>query len=195
MALFCRISIWLTLPVQSETKVRKNLLPLIIQTHATQYWIAQVCDAYASALWNWADSGATGERLKEGALINQSLSTLSAIVRALSKQRVSEVLPFRDSRLTQLLQPSLGGNNRTAFICNVTLAQRFYDETRMTLAFAMQAKNVRNVPRINKVTNEKSLLHEANDEIKQLKRALEVAHENSDREREAGEQQKQVRCT
>ena len=140
-----------------------------------------------------SDSGATGERLKEGALINQSLSTLSSIVRALSKARVADaVLPFRDSKLTQLLQPSLGGNNRTAFICNVTLAQRFYDETRMTLAFAMHAKRVRNIPKINKIMNEKSMLHEANDEIKQLKRALEIAEENCDKEQKAFAEKKQV---
>ena len=58
-------------------------------------------------------------------------------------------LPFRDSKLTQILQPSLGGNSRTAFIVTVTLAAKFYDDTRGALAFADRAKKVKNSPKKN----------------------------------------------
>jgi centromeric protein E len=99
------------------------------------------------------DTGATGARLKEAGNINLSLSCLSNIIRALSEQASQRGknkkpvhLPFRDSKLTQILQPSLGGNSRTAFICTVTLAAKFYEDTKGTLAFADRAKKVKNKP-------------------------------------------------
>jgi hypothetical protein len=75
--------------------------------------------------------------------------------------------------LTQLLQASLGGNTNTAFICTVSLAERWHEETRRTLDLATQAKKVRNKPRRNVVHGEKSLLDEAQDEIQQLKAGLQ----------------------
>ena len=81
-----------------------------------------------------ADTGATGARLKEAININKSLSTLSHIVSLLAERTSSKGirshLPYRDSKLTQILQPALGGNNKTAFICNVCLAWRFFEEVR-----------------------------------------------------------------
>eukprot|EP01048_Picozoa_sp_COSAG05_P015938 COSAG05_NODE_1985_length_3744_cov_2.083676_2_plen_456_part_00 len=96
-------------------------------------------------------TGATGQTLKEGANINQSLGTLAKIVRMLGSLKYNKKmhLPFRESKLTQLMQSSLGGNSRTAFICTVTLAKRFFDETSSTLKFAATAKK-REVPRPEK---------------------------------------------
>ena len=131
------------------------------------------------------DTGATGATLKEAGAINLSLSCLSNIIRALADQAKSRSkkkvhLPFRDSKLTQILQPSLGGNSRTAFICTVTLAQRFFEETTSTLKFANQAKKVTNTPKKNILMNEKAMLSEAHDEIEQLKRLLKSATSSGD---------------
>eukprot|EP01051_Picozoa_sp_SAG22_P010501 SAG22_NODE_949_length_6356_cov_2.100527_4_plen_441_part_00 len=132
------------------------------------------------------DTGASGSRLKEAGSINLSLSCLSNIIRALSdasmkkgKAKSKVHLPFRNSKLTQILQPSLGGNSRTAFICTVTLAAQFYEDTKSTLAFADRAKKVTNKPKKNILVNEKAMLQEAQDEIAQLKRALELAGSGS----------------
>ncbi len=124
------------------------------------------------------DTGASGQRLKEAGTINLSLSCLSNIIRALSekgKKKGKVHLPFRDSKLTQILQPSLGGNSRTAFICTVTLAAKFFEDTKSTLAFADRAKKVTNSPKKNIVVNQKAMLAEAQDEIEQLKQALKMA--------------------
>ena len=124
------------------------------------------------------DTGASGQRLKEAGTINLSLSCLSNIIRALSEQSKKKGkvhLPFRDSKLTQILQPSLGGNSRTAFICTVTLAAKFFEDTKSTLAFADRAKKVTNTPKKNIVMNQKAMLAEAQDEIEQLKQALALA--------------------
>eukprot|EP01052_Picozoa_sp_SAG31_P000646 SAG31_NODE_18_length_35375_cov_22.525315_27_plen_795_part_00 len=128
------------------------------------------------------DTGAAGARLKEAGNINLSLSCLSNIIRALAdasmkkgKAKSKVHLPFRNSKLTQILQPSLGGNSRTAFVCTVTLAARFYEDTKSTLAFADRAKKVTNKPKKNILVNEKAMLQEAQDEIAQLKRALALA--------------------
>ena len=124
------------------------------------------------------DTGASGQRLKEAGTINLSLSCLSNIIRALSEQSKKKGkvhLPFRDSKLTQILQPSLGGNSRTAFICTVTLAAKFFEDTKSTLAFADRAKKVTNSPKKNIVMNQKAMLAEAQDEIEQLKQALALA--------------------
>ena len=123
------------------------------------------------------DTGASGIRLKEAGNINLSLSCLANIIRALSEKKKKKKvhLPFRDSKLTQILQPSLGGNSRTAFICTVTLAARFFEETKSTLAFADRAKKVTNSPKKNIVMDQKAMLTEAQDEIEQLKQALAMA--------------------
>ena len=124
------------------------------------------------------DTGAEGVRLKEAININKSLSTLSQIVRMLSEEAQGKKrghLPFRDSKLTQILQPALGGNSKTAFICTVCLAQQFVEECKRTLAFAQSAKSVQNQVMVNEVVNEKALLVEYKAEIKRLQAELEVA--------------------
>jgi hypothetical protein len=96
-----------------------------------------------------ADStGAAGERLKEGAQINKSLSALGNVITALTTSGRSHV-PYRDSKLTRLLQDSLGGNCVTVMLCCVSPAASSYDETLASLRFAQRAKLVKNVARIN----------------------------------------------
>lgn len=79
-------------------------------------------------------TGATGERLKEAGNINKSLLTLSRVIEQLSEKRSSDDrIPYRDSKLTRMLQNSLGGNSMTAIICAITLAAG--EETNNTLGY------------------------------------------------------------
>lgn len=99
-------------------------------------------------------TNAEGERLKEGAQINKSLLSLSLVISSLAKQDVH--VKFRDSKLTQILQPSLAGNCRTAVVCCVTPASAFLHETISTLKFATSAKNVQTSYVVNQIANEAS---------------------------------------
>lgn len=91
---------------------------------------------------------ATGERLKEASKINLSLSTLCHVISSLVDSKCTYI-PYRDSKLTRLLQDSLGGNTKTVMIANVGPADKNLDETVQTLRYASRAKNIENKPRIN----------------------------------------------
>ena len=93
-------------------------------------------------------TGAQGEQLKEGANINKSLSTLGNVISALVEGKAAHV-PYRDSKLTRLLQDSLGGNTKTCMVANVGPADWNYDETLSTLRYANRAKNIKNAPKLN----------------------------------------------
>ena len=96
-------------------------------------------------------TGATGDRLAEGAKINQSLSVLGKVIGALAKagQGSKIVIPYRESKLTYLLKPFLGGNARTAMIAALSPASINYDETLSTLRYANQVKQIKNHAVIN----------------------------------------------
>jgi len=119
---------------------------------------------------------ATGDRLKEAQKINLSLSALgnviSALVVASTKGRNEVHIPYRDSKLTRLLQDSLGGNTKTIMIAAVSPALDNYDETLSTLRYANRAKNIKNKPKLNEDPKD-ALLREFQDEIKRLKALLE----------------------
>ena len=89
-----------------------------------------------------ASTGATGQTLKEGAKINQSLSSLGNVITALSKGALH--VPYRNSKLTRLLQSSLGGNCKTLMIANMSMAADSFEETLSTLRYANRAKNIQN---------------------------------------------------
>jgi len=93
-------------------------------------------------------TGATGARLKEGAQINKSLSALGGVISALTTPGRPHI-PYRDSKLTRLLQDSLGGNAVTAMLCCVSPSAGSYDETLSSLRFAERAKRVRNAVAMN----------------------------------------------
>lgn len=95
-----------------------------------------------------AKTGATGDRLKEATKINLSLSTLCHVISSLTDPKATYI-PYRDSKLTRLLQDSLGGNTKTVMIANVGPADYNFDETMNTLRYASRAKNIQNKPRIN----------------------------------------------
>ncbi|KAI5139242.1 Kinesin-Like Protein Kif17 [Manis pentadactyla] len=115
-------------------------------------------------------TGATGERLKEATKINLSLSALSNVISALVDGRCKHI-PYRDSKLTRLLQDSLGGNTKTLMVACLSPADNNYDETLSTLRYANRATNIKNKPRINEDPKD-ALLREYQEEIKKLKAIL-----------------------
>ena len=115
-------------------------------------------------------TGSTGERLKEASKINLSLSALGNVISALVDGKTSHV-PYRDSKLTRLLQDSLGGNSKTIMVANIGPASYNYDETLTTLRYASRAKNIKNKPRINEDPKD-ALLRQYQEEILRLKEKL-----------------------
>ncbi|CEF59819.1 Kinesin, motor domain and P-loop containing nucleoside triphosphate hydrolase domain-containing protein [Strongyloides ratti] len=112
-------------------------------------------------------TGATGDRFKEATKINLSLSALGNVISALVDGK-SKHIPYRDSKLTRLLQDSLGGNTKTIMIACVSPSDNNYDETLSTLRYANRAKNIKNKPKINEDPKD-ALLREYQEEIERLK--------------------------
>uniref|UniRef100_A0A8C0QT23 Kinesin-like protein n=1 Tax=Canis lupus dingo TaxID=286419 RepID=A0A8C0QT23_CANLU len=124
-----------------------------------------------------AKTGATGQRLKEATKINLSLSTLGNVISALVDGKSTHV-PYRNSKLTRLLQDSLGGNSKTMMCANIGPADYNYDETISTLRYANRAKNIKNKARINEDPKD-ALLRQFQKEIEELKKKLEEGEEIS----------------
>uniref|UniRef100_A0A8C0YVZ5 Kinesin-like protein n=1 Tax=Cyprinus carpio carpio TaxID=630221 RepID=A0A8C0YVZ5_CYPCA len=122
-------------------------------------------------------TGATGQRLKEATKINLSLSTLGNVISALVDGKSTHV-PYRNSKLTRLLQDSLGGNSKTMMCANIGPADYNYDETISTLRYANRAKNIKNKARINEDPKD-ALLRQFQKEIEELKKKLEEGEEIS----------------
>ncbi|EPS66111.1 hypothetical protein M569_08665, partial [Genlisea aurea] len=112
-----------------------------------------------------------GTRLKEGSHINRSLLTLGTVIRKLSKGRSGHV-PYRDSKLTRILQTSLGGNARTAIICTMSPAHSHVEQSRNTLLFASCAKQVNTNAHVNIVMSEKALVKQLQKELARLETEL-----------------------
>ncbi|TKC46666.1 hypothetical protein EI555_012319, partial [Monodon monoceros] len=118
-----------------------------------------------------AQTGAEGLRLKEGCNINRSLFILGQVIKKLSDGQVGGFINYRDSKLTRILQNSLGGNAKTRIICTITPVS--FDETLTTLQFASTAKHMKNTPYVNEVSNDEALLKRYRKEIMDLKKQLE----------------------
>ncbi|CAN2389888.1 Belongs to the TRAFAC class myosin-kinesin ATPase superfamily. Kinesin family [Pristimantis euphronides] len=116
-------------------------------------------------------TGAQGERLKEATKINLSLSALGNVISALVDGRSTHI-PYRDSKLTRLLQDSLGGNAKTVMVANIGPASYNVEETLTTLRYSNRAKNIKNKPRVNEDPKD-ALLREFQEEIARLKAQLE----------------------
>ncbi|KAI8554198.1 hypothetical protein RHMOL_Rhmol05G0080200 [Rhododendron molle] len=114
----------------------------------------------------------SGLRRKEGAYINKSLLTLGTVIGKLSEGKASHV-PYRDSKLTRLLQSSLSGHGHVSLICTVTPASSNMEETHNTLKFASRAKRVEIYASRNKIIDEKSLIKKYQKEISTLKQELD----------------------
>ena len=138
-----------------------------------------------------ADStGATGDRLKEGSAINQSLSSLGNVIKALAdassaKNPAAVKVPYRDSVLTKLLKNALGGNSKTIMIAALSPADINYDETLSTLRFADRAKSIKTKAVVNESPTER-LIRELREEnqrlINELKGGKVVYKESSNEE-------------
>jgi kinesin family protein 11 len=115
-------------------------------------------------------SGAENKRAAEAGLINKSLLTLGRVINALVER--GSHIPYRESKLTRLLQDSLGGRTKTCIIATLSPAKSNLEETISTLDYAFRAKNIRNKPQVNQAINKKTLLREFTAEIEKLKSEL-----------------------
>ncbi|XP_060673202.1 kinesin-like protein KIN-7C, mitochondrial isoform X2 [Ziziphus jujuba] len=113
----------------------------------------------------------TGLRRKEGSYINKSLLTLGTVISKLTDGKATHI-PYRDSKLTRLLQSSLSGHGRISLICTVTPASSNSEETHNTLKFAHRSKHVEIKASQNKIMDEKSLIKKYQKEISSLKEEL-----------------------
>uniref|UniRef100_A0A6B2KX12 Kinesin motor domain-containing protein n=1 Tax=Arcella intermedia TaxID=1963864 RepID=A0A6B2KX12_9EUKA len=119
--------------------------------------------------------GKSGARLlakTEAGMINKSLLTLGRVITALTEH--SSHIPYRESKLTRLLQDSLGGRTKTCIIATITPASSGLDETLSTLDYAFRAKNIRNQPQVNKKVAKREVLREYTSEITDLRAQLEA---------------------
>ena len=115
-------------------------------------------------------SGSSGERFKESTKINLSLSVLGNVISALVDGKAKHV-PYRDSKLTRLLQDSLGGNSKTLMVACISPGENNYEETLSTLRYAKRAKDIKNKPKINEDPKDK-VTKRYHDEIQHLKRVI-----------------------
>jgi len=116
-------------------------------------------------------TGATGDRLKEGCAINQSLTTLGQCISTLADHAMGKnkgtMVPFRNSALTRILQTALGGNSKTIMVCALSPSQMNYEETLGTLRYADRAKKIKNQAMINESPQDK-IIRELRDEKKRI---------------------------
>lgn len=118
-------------------------------------------------------TGATGKRLEESKKINQSLSALGNVIAALTDAKPRAHIPYRDSKLTRLLEDSLGGNCKTTMMANITPAYDSFPESLSSLKFANRAKNIKNDAHINEDVDQRALLRKYEVELKRLRSELE----------------------
>jgi kinesin family protein 5 len=134
-----------------------------------------VCDLAGSEMVRKTE--AEGQRLQEAKAINRSLSALGNVINALTLVKEGggsgqqSHVPYRDSKLTRLLQDSLGGNAKTALIVTASVSSFNVSETLSTLRFGTRAKRLRNKPRVNAertVGEYKKLLKDSDGKIKEV---------------------------
>jgi kinesin family protein 11 len=126
---------------------------------------------------NIGRSGAENKRAREAGMINQSLLTLGRVITALVEK--SPHVPYRESKLTRLLQDSLGGKTKTKLIATVSPARCNIEETLSTLEYALSAKSIHNRPEMNQRMSRNALLKDYIAEIERLKADLVSAREKN----------------
>ncbi|XP_077206378.1 kinesin-like protein KIF11 [Paroedura picta] len=126
---------------------------------------------------NIGRSGAVDKRAREAGNINQSLLTLGRVITALVER--TPHVPYRESKLTRILQDSLGGRTKTCIIATVSPASVNLEETLSTLEYAHRAKNIMNKPEVNQKLTKRALIKEYTEEIERLKRDLAAAREKN----------------
>ena len=119
-------------------------------------------------------TGATGQQLEESKKINKSLSCLGNVINALTEQKGKiHHVPYRDSKLTRLLEDSLGGNCKTTMLAMISPAHESFSESLSTLHFAQRAKKIKNRPVINEDLNNRALIRQYESELRNLRNELE----------------------
>ncbi|CAK7334349.1 unnamed protein product [Dovyalis caffra] len=163
-----------------------QILRLTIESSAREF-VGHYKSSTLAATVNFVDlagserasqSLSAGMRLKEGCHINRSLLTLGTVIRKLSKGRNGHI-PFRDSKLTRILQSSLGGNARTAIICTMSPARSHVEQSRNTLLFASCAKEVTTNAQVNVVVSDKTLVKQLQKELARLESELKNTRPDS----------------
>jgi kinesin family protein 11 len=122
-------------------------------------------------------SGATDKRAREAGMINQSLLTLGRVISALVEK--GPHIPYRESKLTRLLQDSLGGKTKTCIVATVSPTRSNMEETLSTLDYAIRAKSIRNRPEVNAHMTKAGLLKEYLSDIERLKQEVLAAREKN----------------
>ncbi|CAL5328155.1 unnamed protein product [Camellia sinensis] len=164
----------------NETSSKSHqIIRLTIESSAWQFLVKDYLSTLAAAV-NFVDlagserasqSLSVGTRLKEGCHINRSLLTLGTVICKLSKGR-NEHVPFRDSKLTRILQSSLGGNARTAIIRTMSPARSHVEQSRNTLLFVSCAKEVTTNTQVNVVISDKALVKHLQRQLARLESEL-----------------------
>ncbi|XP_078269009.1 kinesin-like protein KIF11 [Rhinoraja longicauda] len=126
---------------------------------------------------NIGRSGAVDKRAREAGNINQSLLTLGRVITALVER--TPHIPYRESKLTRILQDSLGGRTKTSIIATISPASLNLEETTSTLEYAYRAKNILNKPEVNQKLTKRALIKEYTEEIERLKRDLAAARDKN----------------
>ena len=122
-------------------------------------------------------TGAKGKQLEESKRINKSLSALGNVINALTELKGVIHIPYRDSKLTRLLEDSLGGNCKTTMITMISPCQDFISETLSSLSFAKRAKRIKNKPKINEEINHNALIKQYEIQLKNLRNELKKKNE------------------
>ncbi|KAF0993230.1 hypothetical protein HZS_7018 [Henneguya salminicola] len=125
---------------------------------------------------NIGRSGAIERRAREAGTINQSLLTLGRVIFALVEK--TKHIPYRESKLTRLLQDSLGGRTKTVIIATISPSAYNIEETLSTLEYAQRAKHIKNRPEVNQL-NKKGLIKEYTEAIEKLKKDLGAARDKN----------------
>ncbi|KAJ6305050.1 hypothetical protein OIU78_020571 [Salix suchowensis] len=164
----------------NEASSRSHQILRVTVESSTQEFLGHCKSSTLAATVNFVDlagserasqSLSAGMRLKEGCHINRSLLTLGTVIRKLSKEKNGHI-PFRDSKLTRILQSSLGGNARTAIICTMSPARSHVEQSRNTLLFASCAKEVTTNAQVNVVVSDKTLVKQLQRELARLENEL-----------------------
>ncbi|XP_052308815.1 kinesin-like protein KIN-7C isoform X2 [Populus trichocarpa] len=171
----------------NEASSRSHQILRLTVESSTQEFLGHYKSSTLAATVNFVDlagserasqSLSAGMRLKEGCHINRSLLTLGTVIRKLSKGKNGHV-PFRDSKLTRILQSSLGGNARTAIICTMSPARSHVEQSRNTLLFASCAKEVTTNAQVNVVVSDKTLVKQLQRELARMENELKNTRPDS----------------
>nr|NP_001260380.1 CENP-meta, isoform D [Drosophila melanogaster]AGB92915.1 CENP-meta, isoform D [Drosophila melanogaster] len=136
-------------------------------------------------------TGARGARLKEGGHINKSLLFLSNVIKSLSENADNRFTNYRDSKLTRILQASLGGNAFTSIIC--TIKPSIMEESQSTLSFATRAKKIRIKPQVNEMVSDATMMKRLEREIKVLKDKLAEEERKNENQQKVEHLERQIK--